>query len=93
SQAFFAARAATWDTRFGDDLPAYAAAVAAAELRRGYRVADVGCGTGRALPALREAVGPSGVVLGLDVTAQMLEAARDASRVKYAALLLADQDW
>lgn len=30
SRAFFGARAATWDTRFGDDLPAYAAAVAEA---------------------------------------------------------------
>ena len=29
TRAFFACRAATWDTKFGDDLPAYAAAVPA----------------------------------------------------------------
>ena len=28
TRAFFACRAATWDTKFGDDLPAYGAAVA-----------------------------------------------------------------
>jgi SAM-dependent methyltransferase len=77
SQAFFAARAATWDTRFGDDLPAYAAAVARAGLPVGGVVADIGCGTGRALSALRAAVGPLGVVLGVDVTPEMLAVAAE----------------
>ncbi|WP_432825116.1 methyltransferase domain-containing protein [Dactylosporangium sp. CA-092794] len=90
SQAFFAARAATWDTRFGDDLPAYAAAVADAGLAPGGVVADVGCGTGRALPALRGAVGPDGTVIGIDLTPQMLAAARDRAGTCAAALLLAD---
>jgi hypothetical protein len=52
SRAFFGARAADWDTRFGDDLPAYAMAVAAAGPCPGSLALDVGCGTGRALPAL-----------------------------------------
>ena len=30
TRAFFACRAATWDTKFGDDLPAYTAAINAA---------------------------------------------------------------
>jgi SAM-dependent methyltransferase len=64
TRAFFAVRAATWDAKFGEDLPAYAAAVQEAEYRDGDVVADVGCGTGRALPALRAAVGGAGVVLG-----------------------------
>ena len=38
----------------------------------GAVVADVGCGTGRALPALRDAVGPRGTVLGIDLTPEML---------------------
>ncbi|MGI5211539.1 class I SAM-dependent methyltransferase [Plantactinospora sp. CA-290183] len=88
SQAFFAVRAATWDTRFGDDLPAYASAVAAANLPAGGVVVDVGCGTGRALPALRDAVGPDGTVLGLDLTPEMLDAAHGHAARAAATLLL-----
>ncbi|WP_212842725.1 hypothetical protein [Catellatospora sp. IY07-71] len=35
TQAFFAERAASWDVKYGDDMPAYAAAVAAAALPAG----------------------------------------------------------
>ncbi|GAA2593759.1 hypothetical protein GCM10010399_25430 [Dactylosporangium fulvum] len=90
SQAFFAARAATWDSKFGDDLPAYTTAVTEARLKPGGVVIDVGCGTGRALPALRDAVGPQGTVIGVDLTPQMLTAARDRARACAAVLLLAD---
>jgi len=90
TRAFFASRAATWDTRFGDDLPAYSAAVAESGIRPGGVVIDVGCGTGRALPPLRSAVGPGGAVFALDVTPEMLDAARPASRLAAAALVLAD---
>ncbi|GGM76963.1 class I SAM-dependent methyltransferase [Dactylosporangium sucinum] len=90
SQAFFAARATTWDTRFGDDQPAYAAAVAEAGLLPGGVAVDLGCGTGRALPALREAVGPLGTVIGVDLTPQMLTAARLRAGECAAPLLLAD---
>lgn len=89
-QEFFGARAAHWDTRFPDDGPAYAAAVAEVGLREGDRVLDAGCGTGRALPPLRAAVGPSGVVLGADLTPAMLEAAVRAGRGSEGQLLLAD---
>ncbi|MHC5258112.1 class I SAM-dependent methyltransferase [Streptomyces sp. UC4497] len=89
-QEFFAARAADWDTRFPDDGPAYASAVAALGLRPGARVLDAGCGTGRALAPLRAAVGPSGVVLGADLTAAMLERAVRAGRDAEGRLLLTD---
>lgn len=89
-QEFFGARAADWDTRFPDDGPAYAAAVAEIGLREGDRVLDAGCGTGRALPPLRAAVGPSGVVLGADLTPAMLEAAVRAGRDREGQLLLTD---
>lgn len=89
-QEFFTARAADWDSRFPDDGPAYAAAAAELGLREGDRVLDAGCGTGRALPALRAAVGPSGVVLGADLTPAMLEAAVRAGRGADGQLLLAD---
>ncbi|WP_055713232.1 class I SAM-dependent methyltransferase [Streptomyces torulosus] len=89
-QEFFTARAADWDTRFPDDGPAYAAAVADLGLRPGDRVLDAGCGTGRALTPLWKAVGPSGVVLGADLTPAMLEAAVRAGRHLDGQLLLAD---
>lgn len=89
-QEFFTARAADWDRRFPDDGPAYAAAVAELGLREGDRVLDAGCGTGRALPPLRAAVGPSGVVLGADLTPAMLREAARAGRDRDGALLLAD---
>ncbi|WP_037684916.1 class I SAM-dependent methyltransferase [Streptomyces durhamensis] len=89
-QEFFSARAADWDSRFPDDGPAYAAAVGELGLRPGDRVLDAGCGTGRALPPLRAAVGPSGVVLGADLTPAMLHAAARAGRNRDGRLLLAD---
>ncbi|GHI09504.1 SAM-dependent methyltransferase [Streptomyces cellostaticus] len=89
-QEFFTARAADWDSRFPDDGPAYAAAVADLGLRQGDRVLDAGCGTGRALPPLRAAVGPSGVVTGVDLTPAMIQAAIRAGRDRDGRLLLAD---
>ncbi|MFA1549815.1 class I SAM-dependent methyltransferase [Actinomadura chokoriensis] len=90
SRAFFGPRAATWDARFGDDGPAYADAIDEAALPDGACVVDVGCGTGRALPALRRAVGPAGKVIGVDLTPQMLAAARACDRGRHAVLMLAD---
>jgi SAM-dependent methyltransferase len=90
TQAFFACRAATWDTKFGDDLPAYRAAVGEAGIRRGGAAIDVGCGTGRALPPLREAVGPDGSVIAVDLTPEMLAAARPKTCAARAAVILAD---
>ncbi|MFF7177185.1 methyltransferase domain-containing protein [Streptomyces sp. NPDC008121] len=89
-QEFFGSRAAGWDSRFPDDGPAYASAVADLRLRPGDAVLDAGCGTGRALPALRQAVGAAGTVLGADLTPEMLAEAVRAGRDGAAALLLTD---
>jgi ubiquinone/menaquinone biosynthesis C-methylase UbiE len=43
---------------------------------RGDTVVDLGCGSGATLPYLREQVGPDGRVVGLDVTAPLLDIAR-----------------
>jgi SAM-dependent methyltransferase len=90
TRAFFGPRAAGWEDRFPADGPAYARAVAELGLASGGVVLDVGCGTGRALPPLRVAVGPGGLVIGVDVTAEMLDAAARLGRGDIATLVLAD---
>src|SRR4051794_38294637 len=71
--------AASYDTigpeyfgRFGRRL------VDLAEVGPGMRVLDVGCGAGAALVPAAEAVGPDGNVLGIDISAAMLDRARAA---------------
>lgn len=51
-------------------------AVDALSLRRGATVVEIGCGTGANFPLLQERVGPTGRIIGVDVTDAMLEEAR-----------------
>jgi SAM-dependent methyltransferase len=51
--------------------------IAAARPRAGDRVIDVGCGCGATTIQFAERVGPTGSVLGLDVSAPMLARARE----------------
>jgi ubiquinone/menaquinone biosynthesis C-methylase UbiE len=91
TQQFFGPRAAGWEERFPDDAPQYTRAVAELALAPGMTALDLGCGTGRALTALRAAVGPSGRVVGLDATHEMLAEAQRLGRAgRVAALLLGD---
>src|SRR3984957_18182706 len=70
--------------------PSGARYVAEAGIRRGAVAIDVGCGTGRALPPLREAVGPDGSVIAVDLHPERLAAARPKSSAAGAAVILAD---
>lgn len=90
TRTFFAERAAGWEDRFPHDGPAYARAVGELGPSPGARVLDVACGTGRALLPLREAVGPRGTVIGLDLTPEMLAEAIRRGRGKVAHLVRAD---
>ena len=51
-------------------------AVQALRLRRGDTVVDMACGTGLNFSLLREAVGPEGRIVGVDLTDAMLDRAR-----------------
>ena len=89
-QAFFGSRAAGWEERFPGDEPAYERAIRELAPPTGGRVLDAGCGTGRALPFLRQAVGPAGSVVALDATPEMLVEAKRLGRGQLGSLLLAD---
>jgi len=52
-------------------------AIQALCLQPGDVVVDVGCGTGLNFPLLRQAVGPTGRVVGVDLTDAMLDRARE----------------
>jgi ubiquinone/menaquinone biosynthesis C-methylase UbiE len=47
-------------------------AVRALDLKRGDTVVEIGCGTGLNFPLLREAVGPKGKIVGVDLSPKML---------------------
>jgi SAM-dependent methyltransferase len=90
TRAFFAPRAAGWEEKFPDDGPAFEAAVDALDPPAGGVALDAACGTGRALPVLRRAVGPAGTVIGLDITPEMLTEAGRLGRRPAASLVLGD---
>lgn len=90
TRGFFGPRAAGWEDRFPDDEPRFRDAVAGLAPQVGGLVLDVGCGTGRALPFLRAAVGPAGRVLGIDLTAEMLAEVARRGRRAHADLVIAD---
>jgi ubiquinone/menaquinone biosynthesis C-methylase UbiE len=52
-------------------------AAARLNVRPGSRVLEIGCGTGRNFPFLRDAVGPTGKVYGVDLSTGMLRKARE----------------
>ncbi|MFJ9850341.1 methyltransferase domain-containing protein [Streptomyces sp. NPDC101150] len=90
TRAFFTRRADAWEERFAYQTPVYEAAVARMRLTPGGLAVDLGCGTGRAMPALRTQVGPAGQVLGCDITPAMLTAAARHGRTRHGHLLAAD---
>lgn len=57
--------------------PVRARAVAALELRPGETVLDVACGSGVCFPLLEASIGPSGRLIGVDLSPDMLALARE----------------
>ena len=52
-------------------------AVELLNLKKGDRVVDLGCGTGLSFPHIVDAIGPEGHLTGVDMTAGMLDCARE----------------
>jgi ubiquinone/menaquinone biosynthesis C-methylase UbiE len=59
-----------WRNMLVDRLPA----------RPGDTVLDVGCGTGLCLPQLQDKVGPTGTIIGIDASEDMLQLAAERTR-------------
>lgn len=57
-------------------------AITRAGIKPGERVLDIGCGGGETSIAIARIVGPTGSVLGVDVSGPMLEHAREAVRAE-----------
>jgi demethylmenaquinone methyltransferase/2-methoxy-6-polyprenyl-1,4-benzoquinol methylase len=86
--SFFDERAATWDERRKADPEKLRMILDYADIRRGHRVADIGCGTGVLFPQYLE----RGVarVTGVDISAAMLAVAREKHRDERIELVVAD---
>lgn len=64
---------------FGFNIPAWReAAIRDLHLKPGDTVIDLGCGTGLTFPALYQAVGPAGRIIGVDISPAMLDQARQS---------------
>ncbi len=82
--AYWESRAASWIDAEGYTAlvggPFGRAAIEALGPAPGWRVLDVGCGTGPTTVELARRVAPGGSVLGVDIAPSMLDAARDRAR-------------
>jgi SAM-dependent methyltransferase len=72
--------AAHYDARTGAFTSFREAIVDLLPLRPGDVVLDVGCGTGLCFPLVRELIGPTGRIIGVDASAPMLELAAERVR-------------
>ncbi|MDT9002430.1 methyltransferase domain-containing protein [Paucibacter sp. APW11] len=71
-QQLYSARAARYDLELAPFATLRDEAIAALQLQPGRTVLDLGCGTGLSLPALRQAVGSRGRVIGVELCPAML---------------------
>ena len=76
SRAFFDRHARSWDESDSPEMRVkLARVVEESGAQPGDRVLDVGTGTGVLIPRILEAVGPTGYILALDVSLEMLSVA------------------
>lgn len=72
---FFNERAETWDKNVYHDPVKLEKIINALELRQGYKVLDVGSGTGVMIPYLYNKIKNSGIIVALDISEKMISIA------------------
>ena len=66
-----------WDKMFtAEELELLEFLIDSFDFRKGYKVADLGCGTGVMFDIIRRRIGPEGIIVGVDFCSRMLEKAR-----------------
>lgn len=90
TREFFTSRASGWEDRHPDDDVSFKLAVDQLSLSHGDVAVDAGCGSGRALAPMRDAVGSQGAVLGIDATPAMLHEASRLGRQDISVCALGD---
>lgn len=74
---FFNKKAATWNQTVHHDTRKINALLDMVGIYKGFRILDVGCGTGILVPFLMERVGQEGLVTCIDISDQMIRIARE----------------
>lgn len=80
ARTLYRAHAASYDASARRTMPLRRRTIAGLRLQPGQTVLDVACGTGLSLALLCEAVGPSGRVIGVEVSPEMLTLAQARCR-------------
>ena len=66
-----------WDKMFtAEELELLEFLIDSFDFRKGYKVAELGCGTGVMFDIIRRRIGPEGIIVGVDFCSRMLEKAR-----------------
>lgn len=73
---YFGAHAEEWDKNFtAEELQILSDLINTIEIKSGYKIVDLGCGTGVLFDLLRRKVGGSGMVIGIDFSTRMAKRA------------------
>lgn len=66
-----------WDKMFtAEELELLEFLIDSFNFREGYKIADLGCGTGVMFDIIRRRIGPKGIIVGVDFCSRMLQKAR-----------------
>ncbi len=74
---YFDAFAEEWDKMFtAEDLEVLSFLIESFDIKKNDKIVDLGCGTGVLFDLLRRRVGPEGMVVGVDLSEEMVKKAR-----------------